>query len=392
MATILFSSFVVRYPVGGVLSNNLQFLTGFLRLGHDVVLLEKAGYDDSCFDPERRVSSDDCDCGVRRIGELLAAHGLAGRFCYVAADGSYHGLDRRSVEAVVERADLFIDRGLHRTWDEETAGVPIRVLIDPDPGFRQVKMAGALSAGAVVPRYDAYYTYGHNIGTERSTAPTAGVAWRPLLHPIDTTLYQPGQPSTSESAWTTVMNWKPLERVEWAGRQFGMKDTQFPAFAPLPGRVDAPMEVAVEGPGVPYSELRSAGWRVVSALDVTASYQAYHDYIDRSLGEFSVVKDVYCSMNVGWFSDRSAAYLAHGRPVIVQANGISDHLPTGEGLFEVANIDEAAEAIARVAAEPERHGAAARRIAREHLDTSLVLSRFLAELGLRPAPSKAGPQ
>ena len=60
MATIVLSSYVVRYPVGGVLSSNLQLLTGFRRLGHDVVLVEKAGYEDSCFDPVERVSSDDC--------------------------------------------------------------------------------------------------------------------------------------------------------------------------------------------------------------------------------------------------------------------------------------------------------------------------------------------
>src|SRR5688572_15051682 len=63
VATILLSSFVIRHPVGGVLANNLQWLTGFRRLGHDVYLLEKAGYEDSCFDPERRISSDDPSCG-----------------------------------------------------------------------------------------------------------------------------------------------------------------------------------------------------------------------------------------------------------------------------------------------------------------------------------------
>ena len=83
MATIILSSFVIRHPVGGVLSNNLQFLTGFQRLGHDVYLVEKAGYEGSCFDPERRASGDDSACGLRRIDELLSRHGLAGRWCYV---------------------------------------------------------------------------------------------------------------------------------------------------------------------------------------------------------------------------------------------------------------------------------------------------------------------
>jgi hypothetical protein len=142
------------------------------------------------------------------------------------------------------------------------------------------------------------------------------------------------------------------------------------------------MEIAVEGRRVPVEQLRRKGWSVVAALDVTATYDSYHRYLRRSLAEFSVVKDVYCGLGVGWFSDRSAAYLAQGRPVVVQDNGIAGHLPTGEGLFEVATIDAAVDAIQRVSAEPERHRRAARRIAEELLDTGVVLGRFLAELGV----------
>jgi hypothetical protein len=384
MATILLTSFVVRHPVGGVLSNNLQFLTGFRRLGHDVVLLEKAGYEDSCFDPERRVSSDDCGCGIRRIDELLELHGLRGSWCYVAADGTYHGMTRAEVESVIARADLFVDRGLHRTWDEETTDVPLRVLLDPDPGFRQVKLADALARGRPVPDYDAYYTYGQNIGTPRSPTPTAGVRWRHLFHPVDTLLYEPA-PVPQGAPCTTVTNWRPLEQVEHDGRIYGMKDAQLPRFEQLPRRVGVEMEMAVEGAGVPVQHLEGLGWRVVPALDVTTSYEAYHRYLRASLAEFSVVKDVYCGLEVGWFSDRSAAYLAHGRPVVVQANGIGGHLPTGEGLFEVDGVDEAAEAIDRIGREPDRHGRAARRIAEDYLDARLVLGRFLEELGVEPA-------
>jgi hypothetical protein len=382
VATILLSSYVIRHPVGGVLSNNLQFLTGFRRLGHDVYLLEKAGYESSCFDPERRVSGDDCSAGARRIGELLDRHDLHGRWCFVSSDGAYHGMSRRQVEAVIGRADVFIDRGLHQSWDEEVAGVPIRVLMDPDPGFRQVKLANDLARGRPVPAYDAYYTYGQNIGTGRSTAPTAGVRWRHVFHPVDTSLYLPGPPPGRDAPCTTVMNWTPLEPVSHQGRTYGMKDVQFPRFEDLAMRVDVAMEIAVEGRRVPVEQLRRKGWSVVAALDVTATYDSYHRYLRRSLAEFSVVKDVYCGLGVGWFSDRSAAYLAQGRPVVVQDNGIAGHLPTGEGLFEVATIDAAVDAIQRVSAEPERHRRAARRIAEELLDTGVVLGRFLAELGV----------
>ncbi len=386
MATVLVCSFMVRHPVGGVLSNNLQLLTGFARLGHDVYLLEKAGYEDSCFDPEQRVSSDDCACGVRRVGRLLARHGLAHHWCYVAADGSYHGLSRQAVEEVIARADVFIDRGLHRAWDDETADVPVRVLLDPDPGFRQVQLARALTSGAPPVRYDACYTYGHNIGTDRSAAPTAGVTWRHVFHPVDVALYPHTYPSAGAPC-TTITNWKPLEPVAFAGRTYGMKDRQLARFEDLPGRVSAPLEIAVEGTGVPVARLQSHGWHVVAALDVASSYADYHDYIRGSLAEFSVVKDVYAGLNVGWFSDRSAAYLAHGRPVIVQDNGLGGHVPTGEGLFEVEDVDEAAAAVEQVVRDPERHSRAARRLAEEHFDTGPVLGRFLDEIGI-DSPSR----
>jgi hypothetical protein len=381
MATIVLSSYVIRYPVGGVMSSNLQFLTGFRRLGHDVYLVEKAGYEDSCFDPERRVSSDDCAAGVRLVDELLQAHGLGGRWCYVDADGVYHGLSRQQVEKVFAGADVFVDRGLHRTWDEEAAQVPVRVLLDPDPGLRQVSLEHIRSGGRSLPAYNAYYTYGHNIGTSQSTAPTAGLPWRHVFHPVDTELYVARHP-VSDGACTTIMNWRSLDQVVYDGEVYGMKDRQFHLFEDLPGLVDVPMEVAVHGRDVPAGRLAAKGWRLVSALDVTSSHRSYLAYVTGSVAEFSVVKDVYRRFNVGWFSDRSAAYLAHGRPVVVQGNGVAAHLPTGEGLFEVNDVQEAAEAIERIARERARHAAAARRIAEEHLDTTVVLGRFLEELGV----------
>jgi hypothetical protein len=388
MARIVLSSYVIRYPVGGVLSSNLQLLTGFRRLGHDVVLVEKAGYEDSCFDPVRGITGEDCSYGIRTVARLLDRHGLAGRWCYVAADGTYHGLSRDEVERVCAGADLYIDRGAHHTWDDETSDVPVRVLLDPDPGHRQLTMERARQRGADEPPYDAYYTYGHNIGTPRSPAPTAGRAWRHVFHPVDTSLYR-RQPLPDGGAFTTVMNWRSLPNAVFDGRTYGMKDVEFARFERLPTTIDVPLEVAVEGRHVPATRLLAQGWRVTSALEVTRSLESFRRYVTASLGEFSVVKEVYAGLNVGWFSDRSAAYLAHGRPVVVQANGIRDHLPVGEGLFEVADVAEAADAITRIARDPERHAAAARRLAEDHLDTSVVLGRFLSALGIPSAPPTA---
>ena len=126
-------------------------------------------------------------------------------------------MDRAELAQVFGRADLFIDRGLHGTFAEESARVPLRVLIDPDPGYRQIQMATAIDAGAPPPAFDRYYTYGHNIGTPRSSAPTAGVDWNHLWHPVDTASITAPAP-TPDRPLTTVMNWRSMPPVQlgWA--------------------------------------------------------------------------------------------------------------------------------------------------------------------------------
>lgn len=381
MATIVYSSYVIRYPVGGILSSNLQFLRGFARLGHEVVLVESNGWPNACFDPARRTLDDDPSAGIRSFTAALSAEGLPVRWAFVDLDGSVHGLDRAELDAVFARADLFIDRGLHRTFLEESADVPVRVLVDPDPGYRQIQME--LESDLERPEFDAYYTYGQNIGTCRSSAPTGGVEWRHLFHPVDVTGASADRPPPG-APFTTVMNWRSLDELTYDGRSYGMKDREFPRFADLPTRVDGPFEVAVQGDaGIP-DELATHGWIASDAIDATRDLAAFQSFVSRSFGEFSVLKEVYVALSVGWFSDRSAMYLARGRPVIVQDNGLDGHLPLGEGLFSVRDVDEAAAAVESIRRDPERHRRAARRIAEDHLDTDIVLGRFLMELGLPP--------
>jgi len=99
-------------------------------------------------------------------------------------------------------------------------------------------------------------------------------------------------------------------------------------------------------------------------------------------GEFSVAKHCYVATNCGWLGDRASVFLASGRPVVMQDTGWSDHLPTGEGLFAVTNIEEAAEALGAVQGDYARHARRARELALEHFDARHVLGRFLDGLGI----------
>ena len=381
MATIILTSYMVRHPLGGVIASNMQLIWGFLRLGHEVYVFEPAGYPRSCFDPIRYDNTDDCAYGLSEVSRVLEDAGAPGRLCFVDAAGAFHGLSREEFLRAFRRCDLFIDRGDHRVWAEESARVPVRVLIDPDPGYRQIKLFNDAANGAAPPAYDAYYTYGARIADGQSPAPSAGLAWRHLFHPVDTKRLEPFPPVLG-APFTTVMNWRSHKPVRFAGASYGMKDAEFGKYLTLPKLTHALLEAAVEGRNVPRDLLSQNGWRLRNAVEASLTLTAYLDYIRQSAGEFSVVKEVYRALAVGWFSDRSAAYLALGRPVVIQDNGLEGLLPSDEGLFLVNSVDEAAAAISRICAEPMRHSRAARQVAVEHLDAERILSGFLRELGL----------
>lgn len=381
MALIVLGSYMVRYPLGGMVSWVLQYLVGFQRLGHEVFFVEKSGYPNSCYDPVRNVMSDDCSYGTARVYELLARFELQDRWCFVDAAGNYHGMARTRASAVLDSADLFIDMGMHGAWLPEAGWAGLRVLIDGEPGFTQMKMEDRLAAGEELPRYDVYYTTGASVGTERSLVPTVGRQWGRLFHPVVTDLF-PFQPVPSNAPFTTIMNWQSYEPLEYKGKVYGHKDVEFEKFMLLPQAAPIPLEIAVSGKNVPAARLQRAGWRIRDAHEVTISFDSFAAYVLASRGEFSVCKNGYVATRNGWFSDRSAVYLARGRPVVLQDTGFSAHLPCGQGLFAVRTVEEATAAINEINGNYDRHSSWAQDIAVEYLDATKVLRRFLCELGL----------
>jgi hypothetical protein len=144
----------------------------------------------------------------------------------------------------------------------------------------------------------------------------------------------------------------------------------------LAGRSQIPLEVAISGK-VPQGLLREAGWLSREGYEVSHDPWVYRDYLASSLGECSVAKNAYVASRSGWFSCRTACYLALGVPAIVQDTGFSKFIPTGEGLFAFNTIDEALAAIDQLAADPVRHARAALDLAKEHFDSGKVLTSLL---------------
>ena len=380
MARILIGSWMIRFPLGGNLSWSLQWLLGFHRLGHDVYLVEKATDPESCFDPSRSVMTNDCTYGVQTVSELLAAYGMRERWCFVDSGGVYYGLSRRKVEELFRGADLYLDLGSHGAWLEEAASSSVRVLVDGEPGATQIKLVQPGKDTSWLQRYDAHYSNGANLANGQSSAPTAGINWRAIYNPVVPGIF-PHCGLPPGGAYTTVMNWQAHKPVVYGGTKYGQKDEEFEKFVDLPRRVEAPFELAVNGKAVPVDRLTASGWRIRS-FRTTKTHSAFIEYLAGSRGEFSVAKGIYVQLTTGWFSDRSAAYLASGRPVVLQDTGFSAHLPCGKGLFAVNSLDEAVEAVQTIEADWTLHSHCARLLAERYLDTDVLLPRFLRELNI----------
>jgi GT2 family glycosyltransferase len=191
---------------------------------------------------------------------------------------------------------------------------------------------------------------------------------------------------------TTVGNWRQDYRdLEFEGRTYHWsKHHEFLKIIDLPARVDVPLELALSSFTEPDRRLlEDHGWKVVSGLEVSSDLDTYRDYIIRSRAELSVAKDQNVRFRTGWFSERSATYLAAGRPVILQDTGFGNALPTGHGLFAFRDLDEAVAAVDAIRTYPASHRRAAFELAREHFDHEVVLNDLLDHVGIRAPDRRA---
>ncbi|HEU0055420.1 MAG TPA: glycosyltransferase, partial [Longimicrobium sp.] len=271
-----------------------------------------------------------------------------------------------------------------------------RVLLDTDPMFTQIQLAeagegftpGGSGIRALVAGHTHHFTFGESVGLDGCRLPPCGVDWKPTRQPIFLAEWPASPlPAKADAAFTTLTNWTAGRPLRHAGETWGQKDVEFLRFADLPRRVPGVrLAVAVGqtgGAGEPFPRAMAEeyGWTVLDPDACAPDPASYRAFIQASRGELSVAKETYVKAGTGWFSGRSASYLASGRPVVTQDTGWSRHLPTGDGLFAFRTPDEAAAALDAVAADPARHARAARRIAEEHFDSAIVLRRLLAEIG-----------
>ncbi len=369
---IVCSGHLIRHPVGGLTWHHLQYLLGFEQMGHDVVFFEDYGWPDSCFDAGRDEMTRDPSFGIAYFQDAIRRTGFHGRWCYLAEDGTAHGMSRDALAQACRECDVYFNLS-NVNWIEETNLCRRKVLVDTDPGFTQI--AGH---GMTVPfsHYDALFTYGENVHKPGCEMPTGGAKWLATRQPVVTACW-PVHDGDDRAALTTLVNWSAYGDRTHEGRVYGQKDREFEKFFNLPQETQVPMQVALSGPTEVAKRFASGGWSLADPMRVSRDPWTYQAYIAESKGEFCVAKHAYVSTRCGWFSDRSCAYLAMGRPVVLQDTGFSDFLPCGKGLLAYRDRKGAIEAVHQLQDDYPAHCRAARAVVETHFGAAGVLENLL---------------
>ena len=371
-AAVIVSGMIAATPrQGGATWAVLQYLLGLRRLGCDVHFMEPVK------DPTE-VHADT----LRYVQDVTAQFGLGDRWALVPAEaGDPIGMSRAELRKAARRADLLLSASGMLLDPDVLDAVPVRAYLDLDPAFNQLWHA----VEGVDMRFDAhtdFVTVGDAIGEAGCPIPTCGREWFPTLPPVVLDEW-PVAGRVERPALTTVGHWRSYGSIHHDGVHYGQKVHSLRAMIDLPTRTRARFEPALaihphEVEDV--AGLAENGWTVLDPAKVAATPDDYRGFVQGSWAELGLAKLGYVVSDSGWFSDRSACYLASGRPVIAQDTGFGRRLPVGSGLLAFSSADEAVAAVDELERDYDNHREAARQIAVEHLDSNRVLTRLLKRL------------
>jgi hypothetical protein len=377
---IIFSGSIGRFPLGGHAWANMQYLAGLRELGHDVYYLEECGQQSWVYDWQTEKPVTELRYPAGYVHQCLELIGLQDRWIYRAGDQSA-GMPLADFLDVCGQADLMIVRAVPLAlWRPEYVWPRRRVFIDVDPGFTQVSLVrGDRRVRQTVAQCERLFTIARRLGAEDCSIPTGGKDWIPTVSPVWLPAWPPAD--TNSTHVTLVLQWKSFSsshrygKLSYNGIWYRQKNEEFLAYLELPRRTDQRFRMALTGG--PLKQLAAHGWEVVPGWQATQTPCAYRQFIRDSRAELGIAKHGYVQTRGGWFSDRSACYLASGKPVVLQDTGLADWLPTGEGILPFGDLDGAIGALEAIRADYPRHQQAARRLAEEYFSTHRVLPPLL---------------
>lgn len=390
-----------HYTLAGVSWDYIQYCIGLKQLGYDVYYFEDSGEWPYNLDGGKNGDdwvAKDCHKNITWLKKLFDRYGLNDRWAYFfPLTGEWFGMSDLKRNEVLQTTDILINVSGTLENPEKYESVKRLVYIDSDPGFTQVKLK--LDKGDFSKRVAAHYchfSFGESLPLNLKDDQ---YDWKPTRTPIILSEWAVEKPYRNE--YTTIMNWTSYKPLLFEGKSFHQKDIEFIKFIELKRKLknicfevalsklqhknwqsSLPDHFAEEDNNktsfpTPADLLSYYGWKVIDPAERCNDMDAYRDYILHSKAEWSIAKGGYVASKPGWFSCRSACYLAAGRPVIVQDTGFDKVLPVGEGILSFNTMEEATEKILDVEANYSLHAKRAREIAVEYFDSDKVLRRLV---------------
>lgn len=383
---VLVLGMMSRHPVAGVVWQTLHYLVGLERLGYAVYYVELGMYPSSLVvEDEEEDRAPQAAAFIARhlkqfdLGDRWAFHNWQlGERCY--------GLTETRLRQLCGEVSAIIN--LHgATWPlPEYLKKDRLIFLETDPVMLQIELFhNKQETIDYLSAHSVFFTFGENYGAPDCKLPvTDRFDFQPTRQPVVVDFWKDATQQPGDD-FTTIGNWKQHWRdVHFKGEVYRWsKHFEFIKFLDLPQRTGQGFELAMSGwEEADRQRLRQRGWKLRNSLDFSLDIDAYRSYIQQSRGEFTVAKDQNVRLRSGWFSDRSATYLAAGRPVITQETGFSNIFPTGMGLFGFSTMEEILEAVEAVNAAYASHARAAAEIARAYFNYDVVLPRLLEGVGL----------
>lgn len=351
----------------------LNYALGLERLGFDVVLIDPLPGGRPVDEPLARSAEG------RWFDNVIRRFGLRNRSSlFDQQTAETVGLSYQELREFARGADLLLNISGSLRDEDLLGAVRRRAYVDLDPAFTQLwQEVEGIDMGFA--GHDNFFTVGQSIGASGCDVPTCGIDWTPVLPPVVLDLWPSGG-RIEHDALTTIANWRGYGSIQMNGTLYGQKAHSLRPLIDLPERTGMQFALALSIDPGEKEDLRALerhGWVVLDPLRFAGDPDAYWWFVRGSKAEFGIAKSGYVISRCGWFSDRSACYLAAGRPVIAQDTGFSAALPTGEGLFTFTTSEDVGVAVDALRSDYGRHARAARALAEGHLASDRVLRPVL---------------
>jgi len=369
---------------GGEAWVRLNWILGLRKLGFDVHFIEEIS-PENCVDLYGGRASFEDSINRAYFEEVADRFGLSDSATLVYSGGEQvHGAAWTDLLELAAAADLLVNISGHLRLQALLARIRRKVYIDIDPGFTQFWHADP-GIDFRLAGHDFYYSIAENLGRSGCTIPVGEIPWRHVRPPLVLEEW-PIARSAESDRFTTIANWRgPYGPVRFEGRTFGLKVHEFRKLIDLPRRVAQSFEIALKidpADDADLCALREHDWEIVDPLLASGTPDAFRRYVQGSGAEFSVAQGIYVDTRSGWFSDRTVAYLASGKPALVQDSGWGRNYPVGEGLLSFRSLEEAIGGAEIIARDYAGHCQAARALAEEYFAADRVLEAFIGEVGV----------